>query len=366
MAELGGVSGVSGNDKTATPALECRALTVAYGTRPVLRDLDFVVGPAEAVAVLGPSGCGKTTLLHTVAGFVAPQAGEIRIAGRLMADQRASVPPESRNVAMVFQNYALWPHLSALDNVAYPLRRNRVSKSEARLRSLALLERMGIAELAPNRPAQLSGGEQQRVGVARALARQAALYLFDEPTAHLDTALRTVLQQELAEQRAALGAAALYATHDVTEALAVADRVALMRAGSVVQFATPQEVYERPVDLWAARLTGPAAVVEIDVIRVDGAVAEIALGGEHARVLAARGAGPVRPGRARMLIRPEWAGLGGPLPGRVAAVRYRGADTDYRLDTPAGPVQVREPGVPRARAGEATGWSLQRAWLLVD
>jgi ABC-type Fe3+/spermidine/putrescine transport system ATPase subunit len=348
------------------PALECRGLTVTYGSTPVLHELDLTVGAAEAVALLGPSGCGKTTLLYTVAGFVQPDAGRISIAGRVVAAGRHSEPPERRGVGVVFQNYALWPHLSALDIVAYPLRRSGLPKDEARRRSMSLLDRLGIARLARSRPAQLSGGEQQRVGVARALAREAPLYLFDEPTAHLDTALRTVLQEELAEQRTALGAAVLYATHDVAEAFAVADRVALVRDGRIVQIASPQEVYERPVDLWAARLTGPAAVLEV-CVAPDGAgslvlrVADASVTG-----VSATGVLPVREGVAQVLVRPEWAGLGGPLPGRITSVRFRGSDTDYRLDTPAGTVEVRERGAPRAAVGDGTGWTLERTWVLVS
>jgi ABC-type sugar transport system ATPase subunit len=347
---------------TTIPALECAGLTVRYGARRVLRALDLAVGPAEAVAVLGPSGCGKTTLLYTVAGVVRPESGALRLCGRLVADGRRSEAPEQRGVGVVFQNYALWPHLDAVDNVAYPLRRDGVPRDEARRRAVDLLDRMGIADLARRRPAQLSGGEQQRVGVARALARRAPLYLFDEPTAHLDTALRRVLQDELAGQRAELGAAIVYATHDVAEAFAIADRVALLRDGAVLQLGAPQEVYERPVDLWAARLTGPAATLELPVADAGPGCVRVSVG--DASVTVPCGSVPGRSGLGLVLVRPEWGGLGGPLAGRVAAVRYRGSDTDYRLDTPAGTVEVREPGGPRARVGEATGWSLRRAWLL--
>jgi len=346
-------------------ALECHQLTVSYASRRVLSGLDLRVGPAEAVALLGPSGCGKTTLLNTVAGFVAPHAGTIRIGARLVADGRRSAPPEDRAIGVVFQNYALWPHLTALDNVAYPMRRDGAAPTDARRRAHALLERMGVGQLAGARPAQLSGGEQQRVGVARALARRAALYLFDEPTAHLDTALRGVLQEELAAQRAALGAAVVYATHDVSEAFVLADRVALMRSGGVVQVGPAREIYERPVDLWAARLTGTASVLQCPVVRVQTGSVTLAVAGGEVRVNA-DGAGAARAGLARVLIRPEWARLGGPLPGRVSAVRFRGSDTDYRLETPAGTVEVRERGAPRAEAGDPTGWTLDRAWLPGD
>jgi ABC-type Fe3+/spermidine/putrescine transport system ATPase subunit len=344
-------------------SLQCEDLTVAYGSRAVLRNLDLTVGRAEAVAVLGPSGCGKTTLLYTVAGFVTGQHGRIRIAGELVADGRRSRPPEARRVGVVFQNYALWPHLSALDTVAYPLRRGGLRKAAARRRAAELLDRMGVAQLADRRPAQLSGGEQQRVGIARALARQAPLYLFDEPTAHLDTALRGQLQEELAAQRSALGAAVLYATHDVAEAFVVADRVALLRAGAVLQVASPRAVYEEPVDLAAARLTGPASVLELPAVPGRRGEVEISVAGATLTVPAAP-AGPIETGTARLLLRPEWGRLGGSLPGRIVAVRYRGADTDYRLDTPVGTVEIRERGAPDASVGDRCGWSISRAWLL--
>jgi ABC-type Fe3+/spermidine/putrescine transport system ATPase subunit len=344
------------------PALECRGVGVAYGPRPVLHDLDLTVAPGEALALLGPSGCGKTTLLYTVAGFSACDRGTIRVAGRLVADGRRGRPPEDRDVGVVFQNYALWPHLTARDTVAYPLRRAGVERAAARARALDLLDRLGVAHLAGRRPAQLSGGEQQRVGIARALARDAALYLFDEPTAHLDTALRGVLQEEVAAARRALGAAVLYATHDVAEAFAVADRVAILREGRVLHAAPPREVYERPVDLWAARLTGPASALTLAEARVRGDGVEVRIGGACMLVPAA-GAGAVPDGPLRVLVRPEWAHLGGPFPGRVTSVRYRGADTDYRLDTPAGTLEVRERGAPSAAVGSSPGWGLSRVWV---
>jgi len=346
----------------AVDALRCTGLDVGYGPRRVLHALDLAVGSAEAVALLGPSGCGKTTLLSAVAGFVDPWAGRITIAGEVVADGRRSLPPERRGVGVVFQNYALWPHLSALDIVAYPLRRAGRGRAAARREAQALLDRMGVGALAASRPAELSGGEQQRVGVARALARAAPLYLFDEPTAHLDTALRAVLQEELAAQREALGAAVLYATHDVAEALAIADRVALVRDGALVQVAAPAEVYERPVDRWAARLTGPASVLELPLVGGESRAGTVDVDVAGTRV-AVTGQ-PRQPGRAAVLVRPEWARLGGRLPGRVAAARFRGPHTDYRLDTPVGPVEVREPGTPQARVGDAPGWDLRRGWVL--
>lgn len=347
------------------PAVECRNLRVAYGSEQALAGLDLLVEPHEAVAVLGPSGSGKTTLLHTLAGFLHPAAGEVRIAGRTVASAGRGLPPEKRDVAVVFQNYALWPHLTAVETVAYPLRRGGLPPAAARRQALKLLERMGVAQLAGRRPAELSGGQQQRVGVARALARgPGALYLFDEPTAHLDTALRAALQDELAQRRKTTGAAAVYATHDAPEALAVADRVTLLRAGVVVQAGASRVVYEQPVDLWAARLTGPASVLRVSIHRVVRDKLVVVLGTQW---LTVRG-GPddVFPGTADVLVRPEWTGLGGQLAGVVRHVSYRGPHTDYRLGTPGGEVDVREPGPPSAGVGQEVTWSLHRVWVVAE
>ena len=212
-------------------AVACAGLSVGHG-RPVLAGLDLAVGPGETLALLGSSGSGKTTLLNAIAGFAAPLAGQIWLAGELVSGPGRLMPPERRRVGMVFQDHALWPHLSVLDTVAYPLRRSGASRAAARRDAQAILEQMGLGPLAGRRPGQLSGGEQQRVGLARALAAAPGLYLFDEPTAHLDANLRAQILDEVARRRAADGAAAIYATHDATEALAIADRVAVLHSGA--------------------------------------------------------------------------------------------------------------------------------------
>lgn len=342
------------------PILACHAMSVAYGSTIVVRDVDLEVGAGESVALLGPSGSGKTTILSAVAGFVPVAAGEIRLRGRLVADSARSEPPERREVGVVFQHAALWPHLSALETVAYPLRRRGVEQREALAEAARLLALMGMAGLAERRPSELSGGEQQRAGLARALARRPDLFLFDEPTAHLDTSQRSALQDELAERRAATGAAAVLATHDVGEAMAIADRVALIRDGRVVQVGAPAKVYEEPVDAWAAELTGPASVLDLEVAgRSDGA-AEVHVAGVRLRLPWASAA----EGRVRALVRPDWATLDGPIPGVVESVRFRGPHTDYRVATDVGRVQLRSVGPPLAAPGEVVGWSLLRAWPL--
>jgi ABC-type Fe3+/spermidine/putrescine transport system ATPase subunit len=244
-------------------------------------------------------------------------------------------------------------HLDAADTVAFPLRASGTEPAAARAEAQRLLDAVGMGGMHERRPSELSGGQQQRVGLARALARHAGLYLFDEPTAHLDAATRAAVQAEIATRRAEAGAAALYATHDASEALAIADRVALIRDGHIVQVGTPHEVYETPVDRWAAEITGPVSVLDIEVR------SGIAVVGE-----AASGLGDPTPddGRHVVAVRPDWATLDGPLPGTVTDTWFRGPHTDVTLATAAGSVQIRVAGRPSLRIGEPVGWSLKKVW----
>lgn len=335
--------------------LECRAVTVDYGSVRALRGVDLTVEAGETLAILGPSGAGKTTLVHAVAGFVPLAGGEIRMDGSVVADQRGGLPPDRRRVGVVFQNYALWPHLDALDNVAYPLRRAGAGKAAARAEAAALMERLGLRDLEHRRPAQLSGGQQQRVGMARALARRASLFLFDEPTAHLDVTVAAVVQAEIARVRRESGAAAIYSSHDAGEALAIADRLALLRDGRLVQIGSPGEIYEQPVDEWAARLTGPVAVLAGESDGSSVTVGEAVVKTPDSQM---------PPGRVRVLVRPDWVSDDGPLPGVVEDVMFRGPHTDYRVRTGSGMLEVRLAGPPRMEVGARRGWSIHRGWVL--
>jgi ABC-type sugar transport system ATPase subunit len=307
---------------------------VAHGPTTVLDSVNLSVGEGEVLALLGPSGSGKSTLLNAIAGFISIRSGEIALGTRLVATPNRADPPERREVAFVFQDYGLWPHLTALDTVAYPLRRRGVRKEAARAQAQLILDRLGIGGLAGRKPAQLSGGEQQRVGLGRALARQAVLYLFDEPTAHLDAHLRDVFLSEIAARRRETGAAAIYATHDAAEALGLADRVALLVEGRVIQVGTPQQLYTEPVSAAAARLTGPVSILS-------------------------GGAGPV-------LVRPDWVRFGGDRAGVVADVWFRGSYTDYALLTAEGDLLLRSLAAPTHQSGEKITWSLDHAWPLPD
>jgi ABC-type Fe3+/spermidine/putrescine transport system ATPase subunit len=339
--------------------VECRGVTVDLGSTRAVDSVDLDVAPGETVALLGPSGSGKSTLLYAVAGLVDLTAGSITLDGRVCSTPGWSLPPELRTVGFVFQHYALWPHLDAVETVSYPLRRAGRTKRDAAAEARRLLELLGVGNLANRRPSEMSGGQQQRVGMARALARSASLYLFDEPTAHLDPPARAGMQEEISRRREATSAAAIYATHDAAEAMAVADRLAILRSGAIVQVGRPQDVYERPVDLWSARLTGPASVVNVAVSEhVDG----------HARVVAPGidlwVESPPWTGPAMLVIRPDWVCSGGPVEGIVREVWYRGAHTDYRVATPLGDIEVRMAGPARYGIGEKTGWNIQRGWPL--
>jgi ABC-type Fe3+/spermidine/putrescine transport system ATPase subunit len=355
------VAAPPGSDDAVTEALTCRDLGVQYGEFPVLDGFDLDVTAGEVVALLGPSGSGKTSVLNAVAGVVPVASGEIRVGGLLVASASHHAPPERRSVAMAFQHYALWPHLSALETAAYPLRRAGVREAEALRRSVAMLDRLGLAGLGDRRPSELSGGQQQRVGLARALIREdVAAYLLDEPTAHLDADLGSTLQDLLAELGRDRGAGVVYASHDPAEALGVADRVALVRGGRVVQQGSPADVYSRPIDRWAAGLTGKSSLLDVDVRSLAAGRAVVRIGETEVEV-GGGGEG------STMVVRPEWAHLGGSLSGVVRSVRFRGSHRDVTLDTAGGAVVIRASvNTTQVSVGETLSWGLDRGWLVSD
>ena len=228
----------------------------SYGGRVAVANVTLDVRRGEFLAILGPSGSGKTTVMRLIGGFETPDRGRIFIAG----EDVTSVPAERRRVNTVFQSYALFPHLSVLDNVAYGPRMQGLGRTARRDKAMALLELVRLADVAERRPHQLSGGMQQRVALARALANDPAVLLLDEPLGALDRKLRDEMQRELRRVQAELGATFIYVTHDQDEAFGMADRLAVMRDGSFVQVAAPAEVYDRPADAWVSRFVGSANV----------------------------------------------------------------------------------------------------------
>lgn len=228
------------------------------GAAPALRGIDLAVAEGEFVVLLGPSGCGKSTTLRLLAGLESPTAGQIEFGDRVVADpqRRINVPPNKRDVGLVFQSYALWPHLSVIDNVAYPLRSAKVGKGSARAQALEFLDLVGLRDYA-NRPSMsLSGGQQQRVALARALVSKPVVLLLDEPLSNLDATLRVVVRSELRRVHRETARTTIHVTHDQAEAFALADRVVLMNHGVVEQIATPQELFDHPATPFAAGFVG--------------------------------------------------------------------------------------------------------------
>ena len=239
------------------PALELDSVSKSFGARRAVDDVSLRVEAGEFVAIVGPSGSGKTTALRLIAGFERPDAGTVRIDGRDVT----ALPAERRDVSTVFQSYALFPHLSVLDNVGYGPRVRGVARGERRRQARELLELVRLSGVEDRRPGELSGGQQQRVALARALANEPSVLLFDEPLGALDRKLRDELQLELRRVQRELGSTFVYVTHDQDEAFGMADRLAVMRDGRIVQLGTPSEVYDRPVDPWVATFVGDGNVV---------------------------------------------------------------------------------------------------------
>src|SRR5689334_25149190 len=245
------------------PHIEVEGLELYYGSVPAVRGVNFDVMPGEQLTLLGPSGCGKTTTLRAVAGLERPTAGEIRIDGVpvFSAARKINIPAEKRGLSMVFQSYAIWPHMSVFDNVAYGLRVRRASAAEIKEKVERALGMVQMSAFADRRASALSGGQQQRVALARAFVFQPSVLLFDEPLSNLDAKLRADMRIELRDLQHRLGITSLYVTHDLEEALAMSDRIVVMRDGLVEQTGTPDEIYSLPRSAFVADFIGSANLI---------------------------------------------------------------------------------------------------------
>ncbi|WP_372633627.1 ABC transporter ATP-binding protein [Cohnella sp.] len=255
------------------PLLEIKDVSKRYESHQALRGVSLDMRKGEIISVLGPSGCGKSTLLQLIAGLALPDSGEIRLDGEVISSFRGMLPPEKRGVNMVFQDYALWPHLSVFDNIAYGLKNRRMDRADIRKRVGELLEMLQLVGLEKRLPPQLSGGQQQRVAIARALATQPRLLLLDEPLSNLDMRLRIEMRTEMAYLFRQLGTSVFHVTHDPEEAFAMADRLLIMRSGAVDQIGAPSDCYELPASRWAAALLGAINRIEGTIVRTARGVA---------------------------------------------------------------------------------------------
>jgi spermidine/putrescine ABC transporter ATP-binding subunit len=303
-----------------------------FGSTVALDEAWLKIRRGEFMTLLGPSGCGKTTLLNLVAGFLAPDNGEIFIDGALVTD----VPTFERETGVVFQNYALFPHMTVADNVAYGLKARRVRKDEIRERVAAALAMMKLDGFEDRKPRQLSGGQQQRVALARALVIRPKVLLLDEPFSALDKNLRASMQVEVKEIQRRLGVTTIFVTHDQSEALSLSDRIAVMSGGRICQIDTPEQLYRRPADRFVASFIGEGSLLRARLDRIEGPAAVVMIGTTATTVPAAPLAGVAVGAIVDLFIRPEHLRLAiagaGSFEGTVAASIYQGDHVDLYVD----------------------------------
>jgi len=342
------------------PGVTIKGLTKRYGDVAAVEGLDLRVQPGELVALLGPSGCGKTTTLRLVAGFLKPEAGEIWVGERCLSSPVTVIPPERRRMAMIFQSYALWPHMTVAQNIAYGLRFNGVPKGERERRVAEMLKAVQLDGYGSRYPGELSGGQQQRVAVARALVVEPEILLLDEPLSNLDANLREEMRFEIRRLHETFAITTLYVTHDQAEAMVISDRVAVLQRGRVVQIGTAEELFEHPRTRFVAEFIGKTNLVDglaegpgtvtrgrlrLDVASADlkpGAPVVVSIRPHHIELHPATVSGP--PGAAG----------GNFLMGTVVRASYLGDAVDYQvqLDLSDVVLRVAGPTPARVRVGE--------------
>ncbi|MDR3373033.1 MAG: ABC transporter ATP-binding protein [Ancalomicrobiaceae bacterium] len=312
---------------TMPHAVEFQGVTKRYGAVTALDAISLQIERGTLVTLLGPSGCGKTTVLRLIAGLEQPNQGRILIGGEDVTLRAAS----ERNISMVFQSYALFPHMTVLENVCYGLRAGGVKKPRAIEMATDKLAQVGLAGYEGRLPSELSGGQQQRVAVARAIVLEPEVLLFDEPLSNLDAKLRRRVREEIRDLQQSLSLTALYVTHDQQEALAISDRILVMNMARIAQDGTPRRLYEQPASHFVADFIGDANIVPVEIVRLDGATAEVRLG-PFLLTLPHHGA---EPGPAELAIRPQALILaagpadGKSLSGRIARAAYLGSHMEY-------------------------------------
>jgi iron(III) transport system ATP-binding protein len=314
-------------------SVELRNIVKRYGPVAAVNNVSFAIEAGTLVTLLGPSGCGKTTTLRLIAGLETATSGQLLIGGADVTTLSAA----DRDVSMVFQSYALFPHMTVLENAAYGPTVRGAGKREAQALAREKLELVGLKDLGARLPAELSGGQQQRVAVARALVLEPQVLLFDEPLSNLDAKLRRRVREDIRELQQRLGLTVVYVTHDQQEALAVSDRVIVMADAVIAQSGTPRDLYEEPASLFVADFIGDANLIDVEVRPLDGETAEVRVGPATLR-LRRRGAGA---GPAKIAVRPESlllvpAGGAGTLSGTILKAAYLGTHMEYTVRTELG------------------------------
>jgi putative spermidine/putrescine transport system ATP-binding protein/spermidine/putrescine transport system ATP-binding protein len=338
----------------ADAAVRLDGVSKRFGPSIALDKAWLKIGRGEFMTLLGPSGCGKTTLLNLVAGFLTPNEGEIFIDGALVTD----VPAFARQTGIVFQNYALFPHMTVANNVAYGLKARGVGKDEIRRRVADILAMMKLTGFEARKPRELSGGQQQRVALARALVIEPKVLLLDEPFSALDKNLRASMQVEVKEIQRRLGVTTIFVTHDQSEALSLSDRIAVMSAGRICQIDTPEALYRRPADRFVASFIGEGPLIRATLDQVQGDGALVSVGRTKVAVPSAPLTGLAPGAQVDLFVRPEHLHAGSDadaaFAGKVAAHIYQGDHVDLYVDAPEaenGRLMMRLP------AREATGIS---------
>ncbi len=317
---------------TTRGAVAFDGVRMDYGRFTAIPDLSLTIEPGELVTLLGPSGCGKTTTLRMLAGLETPTKGRILIGGQDVT----RLPANQRDVSMVFQSYALFPHMSVIQNVAYGLESGGMKAHAARDAAERGMDLVGLDGLGDRLPSELSGGQQQRVAVARALVLEPQVLLLDEPLSNLDARLRRRVRTEIRDLQQRLGFTAVYVTHDQQEALAVSDRIIVMQNGRIAQQGAPRELFESPASEFIADFIGEANVIDCEVISVGADMAQIRVGG----LLQSLPAQNARPGPAKLAARANaitvTAATGVELPGKIVSSAYLGDHVEYEIDCPLG------------------------------
>jgi len=326
------------------------------GAKPVT-DVSLDIKDGELIALLGPSGCGKTTTLRMIAGFIVPTRGEIRVGERLVSCKDRVVPPEDRRMSMIFQSYAVWPHMTVFDNVAFGLRIRKLASADIRQRVDRMLDIVHLKHLAERYPSELSGGQQQRVALARALANEPETLLLDEPLSNLDANLREEMRFEIRRLHDEFGITSVYVTHDQGEAMVTADRVVVMNGGRVEQVGSPEDIYDRPATRFVASFIGMNNLIDCEVASGKAVVADTPL--TVAKAVQDRSNAPpvlaIRPHEIELFAEDaKPADAANVLSGTITRQSFLGDARDYLIDLANGQsVRVSARPTVRADVGDA-------------